>query len=549
MNCFRFTGHPFVDAGISGMAAILEQEAGKTFKSPEELSEEDAREAIRLATDKYFYRRVRKETKSTDRPLFYFLLQEVLPGSSWDQVKTGNIADAMEAKFQAHVSELEKAAERPPIGRCFLTGNDAHLLVAKTDVPLLSSAAERPNCYPNLKDGLPMNAWVALAVLLSPFGIEKTVKENAKGSKSLIYHSPNWSFMLAVAHRNLKRLKTLLVAGSIEDFRSGYYAEFRRGTWKQALSTALHAVNTISEGDQPRVVVWSFNASNQSSDYDNVELSDSFTVLHQNRLLFPTAYREIPRCSDRVSRLILEGLPIARASIAVNQRKRSLEAVLRPGWTLQRLYAEKVLNMPTTLLNTIEQAARHLAQDPKAINYCLFEERRLRIARLAREFKLSAEACAVFADSPGLWADYLRAAVVWVSNGNVFPGRATVTIEVGPAERLIKGVASRLRTKHGYKRLAMMLTRRNLHEYRTQWIRLLKDGACTWDDFLAFNPLDEALSVGGYHRTHVLRDYLVAYLFACSTAANEEDITAEENVFSERQDTMMFEEIAEVEEA
>lgn len=401
---------------------------------------------------------------------------------------------------------------------------------------MLSSAAERPNCYPNLNDGLPVNAWVALAVLLSPFGVEKTVKDNAKGSQCLIYHSAKWRFMVAVAHRNLMRLRALLAAASIEDFRKAYFRKFRRGTWKLALSTTLHAANSIPESDRPQVVVWSFNASNQSSHYDNVEVSDSFAVLHQNRLRSPTAYRDIPRCSDYVSRLILEGRPIANASITINQRKNLADAVLQPGWTLQRLYAEKVLKVPITLLNKIEEAAQQLAQDSRAVSYCLFEQSRLQIQKLAKGFKLSAEACAVFADSPPLWGDYLRAAVVWASSGNIFAPRVAVTTEAGPAEQLIKGVGSRLRAKHGYKRLAMMLSGKNIHEYRTQWIRLLKDGACTWDDFLAFNPMDEALSVGGYYHTRALRDYLVAYLFACANSSSEEDIIEEETITTDEED-------------
>jgi hypothetical protein len=250
-----------------------------------------------------------------------------------------------------------------------------------------------------------------------------------------------------------------------------------------------------------------------------------------------------------VSELILKGKPIASASIPTQLSKNSADGGLRPGWALQRLYAEKVLKMSTTLLNKIEEAAQELAKDPKAVSYCLFEDR-LRITRLAREFKVPAEACAVFADSPSLWADYLRAAVLWGSKGNAFPPRITVTFEPGPTEQRIKDVATRLRAKHDQRRLAMMLSKRNLHDYRTQWIRLLKDGACAWDDFLAFNPLDEALSVGGYYRTRVLQTYLVAYLFACASAAGEEDIIEEKAVSATEENDylMVFENTDEVEE-
>jgi hypothetical protein len=83
----------------------------------------------------------------------------------------------------------------------------------------------------------------------------------------------------------------------------------------------------------------------------------------------------------------------------------------------------------------------------------------------------------------------------------------------------------------------MMLSVNGVSEYRNRWIRLLRDNACNWDDFLKFNPIEDALSLsGGYFRTRLLRDYLVAYLFALSQVRHEDEKEIEiesEDTFSE----------------
>lgn len=514
-----------MDAGIAGMAALLEED-GKVIKSPEGIDEKSVDRAITLMRN--LYNQQVENDKGQQRPLLYFLLQEVIPGSSWDQVKTGDVAQNMQTKYQEYVDRLVEATKQPPLGRCFITGGDAHILVSKKEVPMLASSDERPNCYPNLSSGLPVSAWVALSVLFSPLGIEKTVNEKGKGGLCLIHHSSNWRFMVEIARRNLLRLRVLLAAKSIEGFRANHYGKKApRGTWRLALSSLLDAVNRIDERDRPQVVIWSFNASNQSCRYENMEIAESFLILHQNRRLHPAVYRDISYCSDEVSRLILQGKPIARYSIIEASSKKSTDKLdriaLQPGWALQRLYAERVINMPVRLLDAIERAAGQIARDSQATKYCLFS-RRIRPITLAKDFKVSGETCAVFSDYHRLWEDYLRAAVLWASKGNEFPPRSPTSVTPGEIEKQIKEVSTRLREKHGYKRLAMTLNAKVTRQYRLAWLRLLRDGACTWEDFLAFNPLDEALSIGKYHRTSVMRDYLIAYLLGCANERQEADV-------------------------
>ena len=80
----QFTGHPFVDSGFAGLAALLEEDGTRTFSSPVELLEHDLRNAVGCMTQLYG-QQIAKDGKSDKMPLLYFLLQEVLPGSSWDQ--------------------------------------------------------------------------------------------------------------------------------------------------------------------------------------------------------------------------------------------------------------------------------------------------------------------------------------------------------------------------------------------------------------------------------------------------------------------------------
>jgi hypothetical protein len=555
MARFCFTGHPFVDAGIAGMAALLEQN-GPRFNTPEEITEVDARRASDLLCNLYA-NRVAKDEKfkneaSKRLPLCTHLLQEVMPGSSWDQAK-GKPENQI-LIFNEYVQSLLNKAAASPIGFCFLTGTDAHVRIGKSAMPLLSSSSERPNCFPNLDDGYPASAWITLAVLFSPLSIEKTVKADGDGSACLIYHSENWRFMVEVARQNLRRLQTLLAANSIEGYRAlRYKGKARSGTWKMALSTMLHALNRLGPTDRPQIAIWSFNASNQSCRYECVRISEAVLEIHSSRQTHTGAYREVPRCSDTVSRLLLEGRPITSASIVEKEAKKELKNVdrltrtlLRPGWPLQSLYAERVLKMPRRLLNAVERAAEHLVNDADAVRYCLYEYgRQILPIELTGRYKLSPQWCATFADYPDLWQEYLRGAVLWKAKGHDFAKPATVMDEPGEVEALIKQVAHRLREKHGYKRLAMALSVRIPYRYRQQWIRLLADGACTWEDFLAFNPLEDALSIGRYYQTRTRRDYLIAYLLGCANAQMREPDQETDQTEEPLSDSILFQVVEE----
>jgi len=510
MKLEKFTGHPFVDAGLAGGAALLEIEDNKQIEQPADLTGEKILRAMDLALS-LFYRKAKRDSKKEERPFFNFLLQEVLPGSSWDQVNSGaNVSDSKQRKFDEYVTRIRQTISSPPIGRCFLTGSDAHVWVSKSEVPMLSSSAERPNCYPNLNHGLAMNGYLALSVLLSPLGIHKTVNEKGKGGQCLIYHSTNWRFMVEAAHFNIRRLRACLLANAIEDYWGHHRKIFPCGVWKNALQNALLVASKIPDGERPQLVVWHFNASNQSCSYENVELTDSFLILNKQRRVETTAFRDLPYCSDRVSCLILQGKSIVQASLKIDVSAKKEKYSLFPGWPLQRLYALQVLAMSESLLNTIEIAAAHLAEDSAATDYCLFQRPRIEV--LAQRYKLPSEICAQFSDYHNLWQDYLRAALAWKARGNDFPSRQSAASTPGAIQQLIEDVTPRLLEKFTAGRIAHRLSTRVPRAYRQSWLSLLHGGACTYDDFLAFNPLEEALEFGTYSRTHILCDYLIAYL-------------------------------------
>lgn len=530
----KFTGHPFVDAGIAAAAAIIEEtQKDRIINTPEELTLDDLIKAINLIKERYYFRLTKKKSNTKEKPLFYFLLQEILPGSPWDQVKTGNLVDLMKKKFNEFLKKTIDSLSQSPIGTCTITGLEAHVLAGKSEMPMLSSSDERPNCYPNLEDGIKVNAGVLLAILVAPIGIEKTLNDKGSGSLNLIYHIDNWRMRIAVAKRNLKRLNILLSSSSFESFWKEHYG-VRKGSWRIGLLTLLHSLNDVNLANTAQTVIWSFNATNQGGRYENNEISDSFIRLHKKRLLYPSAYRELPRCSDEISRLILEGRSIVRSSLFYpdsNTKNHITDKMaLIPGWPLQRLYAEEVLKMPVRLLTALEEAAAILSSNDGAVNYCLFEK--INPIALARNYNLPSDILAIFADYPDVWKDYLKAGVLWKAKGNSFSEKATQTETPGQIEALIREVSGRMIGKHSPKRIAMMLSVRSIVEYRNRWIRLLRDGACGWNDFLNFNPLADTLSLSGnYFRTRLLRDYLIAYLFAVpqERTDNEEDLAETEN--------------------
>lgn len=524
MNSLNLTGHYVVDAAIAASAALLEDYDGRSIQVPQEMSGADILRALKLAEEHFYYRQISKEKTGDMRPLFYFLLQEILPGSSWDQVKSGNVPVGMQRKLQEYIATAETALARPPIGQCFLSGADGHLPISKAHLPMLASAGERPNSFPNLSEGLVLNGYLALAVLISPLGIEKTLNDKGKGGRNLVYHATDWRFMVSIARQNIDRIRRLLASGSLEAFRSGYYPSFRHGSWRKGLQTLMHAAQTIDPDVRPQVVIWSFNASNQSCHYECRETSDAFLIIAAQQRLQPGLYRELLRVSDRVAQLILRSEAIIRASIMRDKTRFEL----RPGWPFQRFYAEKVLAMSSTLLNRLEDAAVSLNKDKAAINYCLHETARPDVRILADRYKLSPEIVACLATAPGQWPDYLRAALIWADKGHAFGPRQPGEIKPEQLELVLREVAPRIAQIGNYKLAARLLNTYNPRVYRQAWIRLLSRRVATWDDFLFFNPVDEAFGVGDYARTSTLRHYLIAYLLACAhqqpqTAAPDQD--------------------------
>ncbi len=511
MNSFNLTGHYILDASLAASAALLEDYDKRSIETPQQMSGADILRALELAEQHFYSRQISKENDGDLRPLFYFLLQEILPGSPWDQVKSGAVSEGMQRKFAEYIAEAKSALLQPAIGKCYLSGQEGHLLVSKSNLPMLASSGERPNCFPNLSDGLTINGYLALAVLLSPLGIEKTLNDKGKGGQNLVYHATDWRFMVSIAKSNIDRIRRLLASNSIEAFRARHYPKFRRGSWKKGLQTLMHATQNIPADARPQVVIWSFNASNQTCRYECRETSDAFLIIAAQRLLQPALYRELLGVSDYVARLILQSQPIIGASLM--RDKKHLE--MRPGWPFQRFYAEKVLFMSPTLLNSIEDAALALSADKEAINYCLYEEKRPNVRVLADRYKLAPEIVARFANAPSQWPDYLRAALLWADKGNAFEPRQKVVFQPQELEVKFKEIAPRLAHIGSYKLAARLLNQYNPRAYRQAWIRLISRKAATWDDFLFFNPIEEAFGNGDYARTSTLRHYLVAYLLAC----------------------------------
>ncbi len=510
MNSLNLTGHYILDAALAASAALLEQYDRRAIRTPQEMSGADILRALELAEQHFYLQQISKENGGDQRPLFYFLLQEILPGSPWDQVKSGAVAAGMQRKFSEYIADVKTAIAQPAIGQCFLSGVDGHLTVSKSNLPMLASSGERPNCFPNLGEGLIINGYLALAVLLSPLGIEKTLNDKGKGGQNLVYHATDWGFMVSIAKANIDRIRRMLASGSVEGFRARAYPKFRRGSWRKGLQTLMHAAQTIPADARPQVVIWSFNASNQTCRYECRETSDAFLIIAAQRRLQPGLYRELLGVSNYVAQLILRSQPIIGASLM--RDKTHLE--MRPGWPFQRFYAEKVLSMSATLLDSIEEAALSLNQDKAAINYCLYEEKRPDVRVLADRHKLAPELVARFATAPGQWPDYLRAALLWANKGNAFEPRQNVVLAPEEIEAKLREVAPRLKNVGSYKLAARLLNNYNPRVYRQAWVRLISRKAATWDDFLFFNPMEEAFGSGDYARTSTLRHYLVAYLLA-----------------------------------
>ena len=68
----QLTGHPFVDVGLAGIAAIIETEKNIIVNTPEKITYADVEYSIKVLRDKYYFRLMRKDAKGKEKPLFYF---------------------------------------------------------------------------------------------------------------------------------------------------------------------------------------------------------------------------------------------------------------------------------------------------------------------------------------------------------------------------------------------------------------------------------------------------------------------------------------------
>ena len=536
----ELTGHPFIDAGMAGAAALIERYTNRKISSLSELSEADIIEAISLAEEYWFQQPFRKDVKQKDKPLFCFLLQEILPGSSWDQVKKPELSHEIPVKLKSHIQGIQDAIKRPPLGTCFLTGKLAHVVASKTFVPMLSSAAERPNCYPNLQDGLLLNGYLALAVLLSPFSAEKSVKADGKSGLSLLYQSIDWQFSVAIAQQKIARIEAVLAANAFEIYAKSQKGTDQTGLWRAALRTLIAASDQVPHNSYASTVIWCFKASNQDSNYECLSASVSLIKLLQERRRNPWIISEMMRGSDGVCRSILQGEPIVRRSIffkevppenhkkgkRIKKEDYLKVQVAHPAWNFQRLYAEEVLNMSSSFLDAVEEAATYLASDKVAVNFCLREMKRPQITILAARYGLPSQVVLRLSQEPSQWLDYLRAALLWVQQ-QPFASRQKSPHTPGDLENLIVDAGPRIAKFKSYAAAARLLNKPVGAKYRQAWVHLLYRHAGTWDDFLAFNPIEEAMGTGVYSHTRLRRDYLLAYLWSCShetlSAIEQED--------------------------
>jgi hypothetical protein len=548
----NLTGHPFIDVGMAGAAALIEEyaEPRRSIASLADLTDSDIEVAIDMAQSHWFQRPFKKEDKKEDKPLFCFLLQEILPGSSWDQMKKPTQIPEIPAKLANHIENIKTAIKQPPIGTCFLTGRAAHVVASKTYLPMLSSSAERPNCYPNLAEGLLINGYLALVVLLSPFGVEKTVKADGKGSECLLYQSSDWDLSLSIARKNIQRFEVLLAANAFETYGKRQRKTTRTGIWRAALRMLIRATDNLPSTSRASTTIWHYNASNQNSHYDCFSTSNLLDVLLEERRRNPWLYREMMQAPDRVCRAILQGKPIVRRSIFWREQalpkvqekgKRPKKAerekiqVAQPSWIFQRLYATTVLNMPQSFLDAIEETASYLTDDKEAVKFCLRDMKRPQLERLAARYKLAPHLVLRLGHEPGQWLDYLKAALIWREK-HLFPPQPKLTHTPNELENLIKDCAPRLGTFKSYRAAAYQLNKPIGNQYRGAWLHLLSRGAGTWEDFLNFNPISESLGSGDYGQTRIKRDYLLAYLWACShespdNAEEDEELQIEEEEF------------------
>jgi len=541
----RWTGHPFVDAGLAALAAVsgvsrLEDltpdHLPKAVEALERVLLSD--QALGIGVASSFARKSLSQI---------FPNSELVNPSHWKGETLAEKAENVRCKFRealAHELKFAQACLQPstsdPTEVCASCGQSrptsTMVTMRKDDLPLLVGIV---NFYPAFDVGVRLCGFCALAVRFLPLSVMRT------GAWNRLWFLHTHAFLIAaeIARQyGWVHFNKCIAANDALDFFKDWETAGDAGTVLYMLCDLLDRfgpqLQRIYSHPLP-TTAYVFSNDNRSSHIQAFIIPDSlleFLAMLQIRSLaaYRRFWRELlvvpPTASEKerrprtdfvqkISRSLLGSRQILSACLDHETPK------LSGGWVGHRLYLQEVLQMPAVKLAILERLGLTIAQDPDVKRH-IGDLRTARwneiygiLLRYVRKGWLSHEEFYTLLP-PNAYgvASHLRDVILAViyewehcqQQGQPFPetlpsdkltADETLTRLQEIGERLIAQLPNLARWT------GQLQTARTWDRVRGVYLTAVQRGALRYADFVFLAPLEDQI------RGWLLRDYLLAFLF------------------------------------
>jgi CRISPR-associated protein Cst1 len=533
MTDFRFTGNPFVDAGVAGMCAAA------SVSKPAELDAPAVDRAvttlIRLMTSESAFK---ERPNGTKKAVFATSDMSVIFPNGPHANPSGKPGDKI-ARYtsrllaKAHAA-TGQGAPRSAVGACSVDGSVAVFTVGNDEFPLVDSRSKL-NFHPGLRAGQVVSAATALALEFFPLSVLRT---GIQSGFFWFVHTTDPEIAVGCAN---------LTIGAMNDAISRNQSLGFYGDWKIASNNQSAAfvglIRDLAMGGRgllkaKRVALsavpttaYVFSNDNRSSSVEAHDLPHElfrfFNLLNgteEGQRRFQSEVLNNEEKAWLVAQRMMRAEPIARwCTIPANKE---FGARLRGGWEACSLYATEVLKMSGQFIRSVEAASERITEHDD-VKDVVFELRKqpgpTGLQWLSRKGLISSEEYQTLNPPEDrkiafVSKDYLLAAVFERQDAakhartfHVWPGEPVSNAEgVHPlillTEKIGRAVAAVGREKTTAANFARV---RSLSELRGEFLRLVQNGMIAWTDFVHLFPPDPSERSPAY----LVRDYVLAYLY------------------------------------
>ena len=538
MTEFRFTGNPFVDAGIAAMCAAADVE------SPDQLDNEAVARAItelvRLMTSEAAFAS-RTSGKKTSK--FSTSEMSVIFPNGIHANPSGKSDKQKETYLCRIKARRLGVAEGVEVGElCCLSGKEAVFRVGKSEFPMLDSKDLR-NFHPEHQAGHALNAENALAIEFFPLSVLRTGKNEGY---FWFVHTANAELAILCAKLTQKTMNEQIARREGLGFFGEWYIASKNP--ESAFVALIRAAMTpgasnsitsreLKKSDLP-ITAYVFSNDNRSTEMRGQDLPhELFAYFLALRVDGNEANQRFQReilsnesLCWRVAPAMLKQFPIARMCCARSGKQEQEKFALKGGWKVHSIYAKEVLGMSVRFIRAIEEISGNLFHGDKKSKALLAlrgdEARRSPSAVLHRFVKweeMTSEQYQLLAPPTNynqafVACDYLLAALFERTNledsGKKFPLLPdTYTLEDTPAKHpllvRVERIGDALYKKGQANRTVVALSKATRSvALRGVFLNFIARQCATYDDFVTLFPLEP-----GSYPAFQARDYLLAFLY------------------------------------